>query len=211
MTLPTNPDRKIEATSERAAVGRRRFIHGVGIALPATMLVQSAKATTSLGGKCLSPSANASIALLHSRPDRSEGICNGKTPGYWSNAKCVHQGAWASAGQTGDGMFFDRIIGSPTVFIGLKIRHVMLLSGVSGNSSNNCPANPPAPPGMADPDQLGAHLVAAYLNMKMGWVTVITWQNLKDMWLNQNAYVPTPGATPWTRAQIVAYLKSTMN
>lgn len=189
-------------------VGRRRFIRGVGVAVPIVMTVRSPSALATT--QCLSPSANASIALLHSRQDRTEGLCNGRTPGYWVNAKCQHQAEWAAAGQSGEGMFFDRIVGMSTSFSGLRIRHVMLIAGVSVNSSNNCPANPPAPGNIGDPDQLGAHLVAAYLNMKMGWVTVITWQNLKDMWLNQTAYVPTPGATPWTRAEIVQYLKSTM-
>jgi hypothetical protein len=211
MTLPERGKSSVESKPKQPMNGRRRFIHRVGVAVPAVMAVQSAKATTTLNFKCLSPSANASIALLHSRPDREQGICNGRTPGYWVNAKCQHEADWAAAGQTGDGMYFDRIIGHTTVFSGLRIRHVMLMAGVSKNSSNNCPPSSPVPDvSGGDPDQLGAHLVAAYLNMRMGWVTVITWQNLKEMWDNQMSYVPTPGATPWSRSDIVNYLKTTM-
>ena len=62
--------------------------------------------------------------------------------------------------------------------------------------------------------QLGAHIVAALLNAHMGWTNpVLTVQAVKGMFNEWNAtgqYVPTAGAKPWSAADIVAYLQTTM-
>lgn len=66
--------------------------------------------------------------------------------------------------------------------------------------------------GNADPYQIGAHMVAAWCNWKMGWVpaTIIDLADLQAMWSGRNSgYTPVSGVT-WYSPDIVSYLKTTM-
>jgi hypothetical protein len=178
-----------DAVGGSGGFGRRRFVRGVGIVIPAVMTVGSRSALASVGG-CLSPSASASINLTHSRPDRQPGNCAlGRTPGFWQNAWYTHPADWAAVG--GEGMLFSTVfLGG---FAGLTLRQVMDLNGTG------------------DPYQLGAHLCAAWCNWKMGWVpdTVLSLPVMQTMWAQGNSYQPIPGVT-WSKADIVTYLKTTM-
>jgi hypothetical protein len=167
-----------------------------------TVSARSALATITYGtGNCHSPSAQASISLLNSRPGRQKYTCTGRTPGFWFNAgdpNHPNHGYWTAAGQTGNGEFFKDVFLSgfelPTP---LRLRTVM---GLTGNE---------------DPQQLGAHLSAAYLNMKVGWVptTVLSLDDLRAMWAGRGmpngSYKPLSGVT-WNSEQIVSFLASTM-
>lgn len=171
--------------------GRRRFIHGIGIAVPVIMTVRSPSVlATGSGGQCLAPSAMASIALLNSRPERTRSFCSGRTPGFWVNAWKTHETIWAASG--GEGLLFSTVFGSG--FSGKTLRQVMELQGNE------------------DAFQLGAHLSAAYLNWKMVWVPneVLSLQDLRDMWNGRGGtYSPTAGVT-WGGEAIVTYLQTTM-
>jgi hypothetical protein len=190
MTLLTDPRRSVETGAEQEVKkGRRRFIHGIGVAVPVVMTVRSPSALA--GGQCLAPSATASIALLHSRPDRQQFYCKGRTPGFWKNAWDTHPLIWSSSG--GEGVLFSAVFGSG--FPGQTLKQVMNLGG-----------------GSVDPWELGAHLSAAYLNYRMGWVPlgVLSVGDLVEMWNGRfGTYEPTAGVR-WNGEQIVAYLQTTM-
>lgn len=190
MNLPSysvSPDGQLKECRQRA---RRRFIRGVGMAVPAIMTVQSSSA---LAAQCFAPSAAASIALLHSRLDREHADCLGRTPGFWKNAaKPDHpnHNFWVTAG--GEGVLFSAVFGS-----GFPGKTLLDVLNTSGNANYAA---------------LGRHLAAAYLNFKIGWVptTVLSLQDLIDMWNGRaGSYSPTAGVT-WNAAQIVAYLVTTM-
>lgn len=165
---------------------RRRLVQGLG----AGVLTVSAKSSLATGN-CLSPSASASISLLHSRPDRDKWRCDGRTPGFWINAATTHPLDWQYAGQTGDGEVFS------AVFLSGYSERLRIVMGMTGNQ---------------DQWQLGAHLCAAYLNMKRGWVptSVLDITDLRAMWAGRfGTYSPTAGVS-WGGEQIVSYLKTTM-
>ena len=168
--------------------GRRRFVQGMGVLLP-TILTTGTR--SALACSCLSPSASASINLLHSRPDRPhDGSCAGRTPGYWVNAAKTHSQVWNLVGAK------NTLFGSiyPGGFPGKTLKEVMAMNGTQ------------------DPYQLGAHLAAAWCNWKMGWVSssVVNLSDLQAMWAGRTAgYVPVSGVT-WYSEDIVEYLKSSM-
>lgn len=66
--------------------------------------------------------------------------------------------------------------------------------------------------GNADPQQLGAHIVAALLNAKMGWTPVLTEAQVIGMFneWNLNGYFEPTAGVKWYAADIVAYLQTTM-
>lgn len=174
-----------------AHTGRRRFINGVGVAVPLLLTVRSRSVlATGSGGRCLAPSATASIALLNSRPDRQQLFCRGRTPGFWKNAKDTHPSIWYSVQNPEEK--FATVFGSG--FPGKTLRQVMKLTGGE------------------DAWKLGAHLCAAYLDLKMGWIPndVLTLAVLREMWAGRyGSFEPTAGVT-WNGEQIVAYLQTTM-
>lgn len=187
------PDHLASSENQRPESGqraRRRFIRGVGVAVPVIMTVRSSSA---LSAQCFAPSAAASIALLHSRLDREHADCLGRTPGFWKNAaKPDHpnHNFWVTAG--GEGVLFSAVFGSG--FPGKTLKEVM---GLGGNQNY---------------EALGRHLAAAYLNHQIGWVpdAVLSVQDLIDMWNGRaGSYSPTAGVT-WNADQIVAYLLTTM-
>lgn len=177
------------AAGNHIPTGRRRFVRGVGVAIPVVLSVASRSA---LATQCLSPSASASISLLHSRPDRPrDGRCAGGSPGYWGNASTTHPGQWAQAGA--EGKLFSSIF--PGGYPGKTLKEVIGLNGT------------------ADPFQLGAHLAAAWCNLRMGWVaeSVLNLDDLVAMWNGRAGYSPVAGAPLWNAEDIVTYLKTTMN
>lgn len=177
---------KQNSSESASEAPRRRFVRGVGVAVPAVLTVWSSSARSTMSSKtCLSPSATASINLLNSRPKRKQDDCIGRTPGYWMNANSAipDQHKWSEIGSSSGGILDT-----------MKLRQVMKLTGNQ------------------DQWQLGAHLSAAYCNLLMGWVpqSVLSLKDLQDMWAGRyGTYVPTPGVQ-WGGEKIVTYLKSTM-
>jgi hypothetical protein len=147
--------------------------------------------------------------------------CLGRTPGYWKN---VTQHTWPagySAGScsnqcnkvknwSGGTLFHPLFSGtqfmadldknSSTVKTSLSMMQVLQMS----DGSN--------PWGLTDPDNLGAHIVAALLNYAAGWspflpdTTVI---NMWNEWVSKGYFEPTANVK-WSSKVIVDYLKTTM-
>jgi len=179
---------------------RRRFVRGVGLATP-VVLAMSSRSALATGGKCLSPSATASIALTNSRPDRDGIGCSGRSPGFWSQAcqpSHQHYSYWTASGA--EGKLFSAVFGDSSAFPGKTLKNV-LRNGMQGG------------PSFPDQYQLGFHLAAAWCNLQVGFVpaSVLSLQQLKDMWRYRNSgYQPVPGmGTPWYGEKIVQYLTTT--
>ena len=173
------------------ASGRRRFVRGVGIATPVILTVASRSA---LAANCLSPSANASIALDNSRPDRQRGAgCFGRGPEFWKNAsneKSGHHGHWKSCGV--EDRYFSACFSAHDGFRGKKLKDVLASQGQDESAG------------------LGAHLCAAWCNLNTGRVpvSVLSLETMKKMWAGRNgSYQPVPGVF-WSAPQIVEYIKS---
>ena len=64
-----------------------------------------------------------------------------------------------------------------------------------------------------DKEEVAMHIMATYLNVCSGKVTVLTRQEVKDMWNEYDTYgtfTPADGALPWAGWKLVEYLTSTM-
>lgn len=113
-------------------------------------------------------------------------VCLGRSPGYWKN----REGSWP--------------IPTNTLF-----RHVF---GCGGNSPYYpCTMLSLLGPQHFDKDNLGMHLVAAYLNAMQGWtpfLQVDTLQGMFNEWQASGTFCPT-ATVQWNSAEIVDYLKST--
>jgi hypothetical protein len=170
--------------------GRRRFVRGVGLLAPVvlTMAPRSALANT-----CLSPSAQASIALDNSRPDRERSACFGLSPGFWKNAaKDNHpnHNLWVASGA--EGKYFSSVFFDTSGFPGKTLKDVLNLGG---NGSF---------------EALGRHLCAAWCNLQTGKVppSILSLDTLRKMWAGRNGnYEPVPGVF-WNATQIVDYITS---
>ncbi len=178
----------VRKAAEHSGNGRRRLLRA-RLAAPVVLTVASRSALAN--GGCLSPSASASIDLFHSRPDRPGEPCPlGRSPGYWGNvADLPHNNALAR----------DTLFSVP-YSSGFPNQSIEAVIKLTGNQ---------------DPQQLGAHLGAAWCNLKMGWVpeSRLNLETLQAMWDGRNhGYHPVAGATlpVWNRGQIVDYLKTTM-
>lgn len=182
---------RIEQAKENAGIhgvgSRRQFVRGACAVVPVVLTVGSRSALAN--GGCLSPSASASINLLHSRPDRTGGSCAGRTPEYWQSAAVTQNNFLAR-----NTLFSTPFSGG---FPEKTIEQVII-----GN-------------GTQDPQQLGAYLGAAWCNLRMGWVdeSVLSLEVLGKMWEGRSSgYHPIDGALlpVWGPEDIVTYLKTTM-
>ena len=184
---------------------RRKFVTKAGMIVPAILV---AKSRSSLAGQCLSPSASASINLLHSREDRSTSICTGGSPGYWKNQSVDSFPFLKTRFNT---VFSPGFTGELTIKITgtnkkdqdndtetlqgekLTIQQVIQLAGAK-----------------SDPDQFAAHMAAAWCNLAAGFVPpeVLNLQELKTMWRaikQTGAYSPTHNVT-WSVSDVKFYL-----
>lgn len=191
-------------------VGRRRFVRGVGSALPAVVI--TAHSPSVLGAvQCLAPSAVASIQLFQSRVDRPRLTCDGRSPGFWLQSATPkpngdpdpNAGAWVSANVSPDKPFSEVFSGGPKdgLYAGKTLKDVLEMGGSSGSDSQ----------------QFGAHMIAAYLNLKSGKVpqSILDTSHLSAMWLLAGGstcgggyYEPTPGKC-WDIEGIKEFLAST--
>lgn len=179
---------QLRKAAEHGGIGRRRLLRA-GLAATPVVLTVGSRSALAAGG-CLSPSASASINLFHSRPDRPLDPCaQGRSPDYWGNAADNHRIRLAR-----DTRFSSKYSGG---FSPKTIERVILLNGTG------------------DPQQLGAHLGAAWCNLHMGWVpeSVIDLPTLQAMWAGRNTgFCPVAGSTTpvWYAGKMVDYLKTTM-
>ncbi len=217
---PETPDTpRSAAENDRIDQSRRRL---AGAALGVSAVFTLASRPVLAAGQCMSPSAAVSGNLSqHGTPT----LCSGRTPGYWK----THPESWpfpylpgsCNGGQNicnkaqnwKNGTLFHPLFsgtrfmadldGNPaTLKASLSLMQVMMLS----DGSN--------PWGLTDPDNLGAHIVAALLNASttpsltpvLSAADVI---NIWNEWVSKGYFEPTANVQ-WNSQQIVSYLKTTM-
>jgi hypothetical protein len=228
MTTKEHPNGKMaeqnlpqDATSPAQSVdeSRRRFGKS-GVAASGVILTLASRPVLA-GWECLSPSGFQSGNLsTHVQPP----LCEGRTPGYWQAKK-----GWPSPYTTGTCTNTK----NPSSNDPVDWKNGTPFSGTfscGGNGAvyqscclpvRNAPCKPTNPlslmqvlllGGKDDRYQLGAHIVAALLNAKMGWTPVLTVAAVKNMfneWAAKGYYEPSAGVK-WSAADIVTYLKTTM-
>lgn len=175
------------------ARSRRRFIQGLGAATP--LVVLTAHSPSVLARECLAPSAQASIALHNSRPDRARLQCNGANPSWWVGEykRLTH---WNDANPPTRPPQWPWSGASPSFYSGFNMNN--LLFRVARGE---------------DVADFRLDMTAAYLNRFSVKVPpeVIDYDDLTAMWNGRDGtYSPTAGVM-WGRNQIRAYLATTWN
>lgn len=187
---------------------RRRFTTS-GLVVSGVLLTLASR--PSLGDVvCKSPSGFLSgNASTHGTPQ----TCLGRTPGYWGNHpenwpspylpgncnsgkgnSCTDSSNWSGGTRFADMALGFHCSGYGSIYLKYSMMQVIWLGGGG------------------DPYQLGAHIVAALLNAKMGWSLMLSEAQVKNIFNEYNSkgyFEPTAGVK-WYPAEIVTYLKSTM-
>lgn len=145
---------------------------------------------------CAGPSGFQS-GLVSSR-NNDPGSCVGRSPGYWKNADTAANKSYP-AGANGKTLFRDVFGCTP---------------GMSqGYGSDTCTFDYLMSTNRAfDKHNLGAHLVATYLNVLAGFIGYLTTDQVINIWNELRDYghfTPTAGVQ-WNAAKTVEYLKGTM-
>mgnify|MGYP000274083302 CR=1 FL=1 len=203
----------------------RRRLTGAGLAGSGVLLTLASRPVLA-NGVCLSPSGFQSGNL--SRPNQGYTPCGGRTPGYWGEKNSIKQGSWAAAGcepgkcdsksgncnnytdwhDTAEHVatkFCDTFPCSGHLSIYRYVPGIFPLTNMSLMQVMHLD-------GSQDPYQLGAHLVAAYLNAKSGMnvmpsvAVVLAIASSLDA---SGMYSPAAGVQ-WTPQQVVTYLQTTM-
>jgi hypothetical protein len=113
-------------------------------------------------------------------------VCQGRSPGYWKN----HADSWPIATDTK----FKSVFPTSPASVYAKYTFLQLLT-----------------PQQDDQQNLGMHLVAAYLNAVSGWTPFLKVETIIAMfaeWQSKGAFSPT-ATVQWGAAEIVNYLKAT--
>lgn len=189
----------------------RRHFTKSGLVVSGVLLTLASR--PSLGACVTSPSGFQSGNL--SAPGTSQ-TCSGRSPGYFgthsaqwpspyeagSYTDSEHKQAvesWSNTGSSSGTMFKDSALG-------------FHCSGYGSNYKNYSMMQVIGLGGSGDPHQLGAHIIAALLNARMGWTPMLTEAQVKNMFNEYDSkgyFEPTAGVK-WYPEDIVNYLKSTM-
>ena len=206
-----SPEEIIDPTKQVNG-SRRRFTQS-GLAVSGVLFTLTSR--SALGGTfvCKSPSG------FQSGNISQHGIpltCSGRTPGYWGTntgdlhpwpspyvtGKCLdptqplQYQSWSNTG-TDSGTMFKNVFSCTGYGAGLAPHSLMQVILQNGKG---------------DPYQLGAHIVSALLNAKMGWTPVLTEMqviNIFNEYDSKGYFEPTAGIK-WGPEAIVKYLQSTM-
>jgi len=215
---PDNTAQGISPQADGPSSPSRRRLTGAGLGVSAIFTLASRPV---LATQCMSPSAACSGNLSqHGTPPS----CLGRTPGYWKThtspgewpspyqpgtctSACTTPQGWNNGSTafhavfSGSNFKVDQDSNPGTPKTSLTLQQVMVMNDSSY-------------PGVTDPDNLGAHIVAALLNAKSGKTpsTILSESAVIGMWnewVSTGHFQPTVGVQ-WNSAQIVAYLKTTM-
>lgn len=221
-TNPPDPWDRIAEPARPVDLARRDFTR-TGLAVSGVLLTLTSR--SALGGNivCRSPSgflsANASV---HGIPTK----CSGLSPGFWG----THPGNWPTPYQAGTcGSTSSTNTTSPKKGGGsLNLNSCTTAAEWSGGTNFcnvfSCSGNGAIYSqytmmqvvwltGNQDPYQLGAHFVAAMLNLKSGYTPNLTEAvllNIYNEWNRLGYFEPTAGVK-WYGPDIVAYLQSTFS
>jgi hypothetical protein len=179
----------------------RRHFTKSGLVVSGVLLTLASR--PSLGAVCTSPSGFQSGNL--SAPGTSQ-TCSGRSPGYFG----THSAQWPSPYEAGSYTDSDTRSSSGTMFKDSALG--FHCSGYGSNYKNYSMMQIIGLGGGGDPHQLGAHIIAALLNARMGWTPVLTEAQVRNMFNEYDSkgyFEPTAGVK-WYPEDIVTYLQSTM-
>ncbi len=188
-----SPDRAESGVSE----ARRRLLVRGGMASGPIILTLTSRPV--LGGlnpgECISPSQTLSGALSHR--GTKVGTCSGRSPGYWKTCSASN---WPIQQST---PFHSIFVVGPTPGC----------SQFNADGSMKTMLQVLNLLGSEDPYKVAFHCIGAYLNILKGLIDpkALTAEGVVALWREwalNGKYVPYAGATPWTGADIVSYLKN---
>jgi hypothetical protein len=189
----------INEPSQFSGLSRRRFAQS-GLAISGVLMTLATKPVLGQSLVCRSPSGWLSgNASSHGTPP----VCEGRSPGYWKN----HTDSWPAlvGTDTKFGEVFSCNLNSPYVTVTL----LELLDDNQGKDQGK--GKDQGTHLHFDKDNLGMHLVAAYLNAVQGWTPFLKIETIKAMfteWQANGTFSPTAGVN-WSGSQIVDYLSQT--
>ena len=186
---------------------RRRFARtaGAGAGVIMTLASQPGMATT----VCASPSQ--SLSLTHSFKSGAAPVCAGRLPSYWRGNTAwpagIVRGTHSVAAQPAT---WNKPAVTAKPATGTFCKEVFYCATVAeyGNTTMLEMCDPCS----FDSYEIGAHLVAAFLNVRAGLVTFMTEQDVRDIWYEiatTGVYKPSAGVV-WQVSDVVTYLKKTM-
>lgn len=174
---------------------RRRFTRAGAAASGVLMTLHSQPGMAAI--VCDTPSGHASALVSARNPDASS--CSGLSPGVWYESTQPRGKHGNIPGHVNWPVSKDTLFGK--VFTTSK--------AIGGKTFEEVlKGNDPS----IDPDKLGAHLTAAYLNALSGRSTFQNEYMLVNIWnelQNHQVFHPTAGVD-WNAKDVVDYLKSTM-
>lgn len=196
---------------------RRRFVAGLATG-SILMTVASRPAIAGGGGKggggkgdwkkgaWCTPSAWVSGNLSN---NHSKQNCGGRSPGYWKTdpkrwpskykAGSCNKGKGTCTDYKNDGTGFHQYKGGPFAGSFFGNKSMMQVLWLQGHS---------------DPHQLGAHIVAAFLNAATIANYGMTRSMVVDIWYQlstQGFYQPSPGAPVMTAEEVVDFIQNTFD
>ncbi|OON59523.1 hypothetical protein B0920_24435 [Massilia sp. KIM] len=196
MKIVDNQDQDSAPNAEGAPSNpRRRRFASTGIKASGVILtVASPPAMATY--ICKSPSGFMS-GNLKSSPGNQTVICSGLSPGYWKNwPQAWPSGCYPTATKYRPATTFASVFpgGGTTLY-----QRGTLMQVLTDNNNSQ------------DPYNLGAHLVAAYLNVRSNKINYFTETSLKIMWhdLCKYGYYSPKAGTRWTAADVAYYLSRT--
>ncbi|KQV59016.1 MULTISPECIES: hypothetical protein [unclassified Duganella] len=194
---------------------RRRFTRAGAAASGVLLTLHSQPGMAAV--VCAGPSGFQS-GLVSARPN-DPGACAGRSPGYWKNTDPVDSSGGQGNGKGGGKKPTPAPLPDKVWPAGAlptdKFRSVFTctLEMNSTYGSDSCTLDFILGSGATfDTDKLGAHLVAAYLNVldgKSGFQSVPMLQNIWNELRNTGYFSPTAGVK-WDAKQVVDYLSGTM-
>lgn len=199
-------------------MSRRRFTQAsLGMAPVVLTLAHRPAMAASV---CETPSGFES-ANLSGRP--REDLCHGGTPGYWRGAAGQGGHTWPDGFRPYDPNYMDSAP-SPSEFQeletwayhrtgGTRVIDVFDCQGVALHIGDLTLMQVLLLAGNDDPDQAAGHLVAGLLNAASGWTDALNVATVKMIWSDHfcgAGFQPYGASTPWSGAQLVQYLQTTM-
>ncbi|WP_028103232.1 hypothetical protein [Pseudoduganella violaceinigra] len=188
---------------------RRRFTRAGAAASGVLLTVHSQPGMAAV--ICAGPSGFQS-GLVSAR-NVDPGACAGRSPGFWKNADTA--GSGGGKGKPPKEPLPNKVWPAGAT-ANTKFRTVFTCTAAMGQTygSDTCTLDWILGSNAGwDKHNLGAHLVAAYLNVLAGYTGYLTVNQLNAIWnewRDYGYYTPTAGVK-WTASQIVQYLSGTMS
>lgn len=183
---------------------RRRFTRA-GAAASGVLLTLHSQPGMAGAAACTTPSGFHSLTYGSHNPRVT--TCSGLSPGIWTQSLTERGGKGNTPGHVKwpvdpDSTKFNHwFVCGPDTAQTLGLDSTSLRVVLENNQS------------WFDPNNLGRHMVAAYLNFLSNRSPVPTANTLVLIWnalRDHGEYIPNAGATPWDVEQVKAYLRSTM-